>query len=305
MISPSSADILRAADLLRQGGLVAFPTETVYGLGANALDERAVRLIYEVKGRPPTSPLIVHVDSIAMAESLSSRWPDEANVLARRWWPGPLTIVVPKDAIVPSVVTAGLNTVAIRMPSHPVALALIRAARLPLAAPSANRFGELSPTTAAHVRRGLGDRVAMILDGGPCTVGIESTVVSLAGPEPVLLRPGMISPASIEATLSKPLGRSIQPASADLSPGMQPRHYSPHTLLLLLPATLPPGRGRTVPHHEMPAHPAAYAAALYGVLHRLDEEGWDWIAIEPPPDTPEWAAILDRLRRAAAPNPVQ
>lgn len=301
MTSPSSGELRCAAELLRRGELVAFPTETVYGLGANALDADAVRKIYEAKGRPSTSPLIVHVDSIEMARSLASRWPDAAEKLARRWWPGPLTIVVPKRTEVPDIVTAGLPTVGLRMPSHPAALALIREAGVPLAGPSANRFTELSPTTAEHVRRGLGDRVAMVLDGGPCEVGIESTVVSVAGPEPVLLRPGMVSRRDLEGTLGAPLQSYAAEAGSHPSPGLHPRHYSPKTPLFLLPCDLPAGPGVTL--RDLPRDPEAYAALLYARLHELDGQGWDWIAIEPPPDTPEWAAILDRLRRAA--NPVQ
>ncbi|MBV9083366.1 MAG: threonylcarbamoyl-AMP synthase, partial [Acidobacteriaceae bacterium] len=174
----------RAAEVIRRGGLVAFPTETVYGLGANALDARAVRRIYEAKGRPASSPLILHIADLDMARSLASDWPPLAQTLAQQFWPGPLTVVVRKAARVPDEATAGLNSVGIRMPSHPVALDLIRRAGLPVAAPSANRFTQISPTTADHVRASLGDRVDMILDAGPTQVGIESTVVSFAGELP-------------------------------------------------------------------------------------------------------------------------
>jgi L-threonylcarbamoyladenylate synthase len=188
-------DIEHAARLLRAGGLVAFPTETVYGLGANALDTKAVARIYAVKGRPGTSPLIVHVASMEMAKSLVAHWPELADRLAGRFWPGPLTLVLEKrlekqlenQSVIPAIVTAGLATVGVRMPAHPIALALIRAAGVPLAAPSANRFTQLSPATADHVRRSLGSAVDFILDGGPCQVGIESTVLSLTGPRPALL----------------------------------------------------------------------------------------------------------------------
>ena len=194
----SPDEISRAASLLRAGQLVAFPTETVYGLGANALDAAAVEKIFTAKGRPNTIPLIVHIDSVQMAKTLAANWPDAAERLARRFWPGPLTLVLPKRAHVPDIVTAGLPTVGLRMPAHPIALELIRKAQLPIAAPSANRFTELSPTTAEHVRQALGSAVSLILDGGAAAVGIESTVLSLAGPHPVLLRPGMISIAQIE-----------------------------------------------------------------------------------------------------------
>src|SRR6266849_3900973 len=187
-----ASELHRAAALIRAGELVAFPTETVYGLGANALDPAAVAKIYAAKGRPSGSPLIVHVDSVEMARGLAREWPEKAERLAQRFWPGPLTLVLPKQPHVPDALTAGMDTVGIRMPGNPIALALIREAGLPVAAPSANRFSELSPTTAQHVRDAMGNRVAMVLDGGRTTVGIESTVLSLAGPEAILLRPGMI-----------------------------------------------------------------------------------------------------------------
>jgi L-threonylcarbamoyladenylate synthase len=299
---PTPEETARAARLIREGRLVAFPTETVYGLGANALDAAAVRHIYELKGRPPTSPLIVHVDSLEMARSLASEWPDDASALAGRHWPGPLTLVLRKAPDVPDEVTAGLPTVGLRMPSHPVALDLIRAAGVPIAAPSANRFGALSPTTADHVRRAFGDAVT-VLDGGPTDVGIESTIVSLAGPEPVLLRPGIIPFENIRHMTRG--GPAAHPA-----PGMQDRHYSPRTPLLLVDnGELPPGRGAYVWHRtrreaakcvRLPDHPRGYAARLYDTLHALDDGGWAWIAVERPPAGPEWAGIRDRLERASA-----
>src|SRR5919199_1388466 len=191
--SPDVGVIRRAADLLRAGELVAFPTETVYGLGANALDEGAVRKIFEAKGRPSYNPLIVHVSSAADVSRVAAAWPESAQRLAERFWPGPLTLVLPKRSEVPDAVTAGLGSVAVRVPAHPVALALLRAAGVPVAAPSANRSTEVSPTMAPHVEKSLGKRVALIVDGGPTTVGIESTVVDLSGERPVLLRPGAIS----------------------------------------------------------------------------------------------------------------
>lgn len=288
----------RAAALIREGKLVAFPTETVYGLGANALDAAAVERIFLAKSRPRTSPLIVHVDSIAMARRLASQWPDSAGILAEHYWPGPLTLVVPKQTIVPDIVTAGLPTVALRMPAHPMALELIAAAGVPIAAPSANRFTELSPTAAGHVPASLADYV---MDGGPAGVGIESTVLSLAG-APVVLRPGVIPLPEIEALIG-PVRAAADPAEgAHASPGMHPRHYRPHTPLHFLKAEgePPPGRGALLRiGKEMPADPRAYAAALYETLHRLDAQSLDWIGIERPPETPEWAGVLDRLRRAA------
>jgi len=290
--------IEHAAALIRVRKLVAFPTETVYGLGANALDALAVERIFLAKGRPRASPLIVHVDSIAMARGLAAEWPEAADVLSRHYWPGPLTLVVPKRPLVPDIVTAGLPTVGLRMPAHPLALALIRAAGVPIAAPSANRFTELSPTAAAHVAEALAD---FVLDGGPSQVGIESTVVSLAG-EPVLLRPGVIPLPEIEALIGPVRVAPPPREAAHPAPGMHARHYRPKTPLYLLRDCdrLPDGCGAWLRiGRELPAEPRACAAALYAALHRLDRQGFDWIAVERPPDTPEWAGVLDRLQRAA------
>jgi L-threonylcarbamoyladenylate synthase len=288
----------RAAALIRAGKLVAFPTETVYGLGANALDPAAVARIFKAKGRPLNTPLIVHVDSVEMAKGLASRWPAAADALVDRYWPGPLTMVVPKRAGVPDIVTAGLPTVGLRMPAHPLALELIHAAGVPIAAPSANRFTELSPTLAGHVPETLADAV---LDGGPARVGIESTVISLVG-DPVLLRPGVIPLPEIEALIG-PVRLAEAPAEGPHeSPGMHLRHYQPATRVYLLGAedAPPPGRGAWLRiGREMPADPLAYASELYAALHRLDEQHLDWIAVERPPETPEWAGVRDRLSRAA------
>ena len=295
-----TTSIKEAAERIRAGELVAFPTETVYGLGANALDATAVAKIYELKGRPTASPLIVHAASIEMARTLVTEWPTEAEQLARRYWPGPLTLVLPKVATIPDIVTAGLPTVGIRVPNHPLALALIQEAGVPIAAPSANRFMGLSPTTADHVREAFGDAVP-VLDGGPCQVGIESTVVSIANGKITLLRPGMISIADVERA-SAPSEAAAHPA-----PGMHPRHYSPRTPLVLSkqPNALgayvwiasPASAARCI---QLPSEPEAYAARLYSVLHELDREGWPVISVEPPPDTVEWAAVRDRLQRASS-----
>ena len=230
----NAAGIARASELIRAGELVAFPTETVYGLGANALDRSAIEKIYAAKGRPSSSPLIVHVSSVEMAKSLVREWPEQAEQLARIFWPGPLTLVLPKQPRVPDELTAGLDTVGIRMPAHPMAQALIAEAGVPIAAPSANRFTELSPTSAEHVRESLGDQVAMILDGGRTTVGIESTVLSLAGPHAVLLRPGMVTQQEIEAVIGPVQVLEHVPEGAHASPGLHRRHYSPRTPLILI-----------------------------------------------------------------------
>jgi L-threonylcarbamoyladenylate synthase len=294
-----ASEIAKAAALIRAGELVAFPTETVYGLGANALDVAAIDKIYAAKGRPPTSPLIVHVSSIEMARSLLREWPERAEKLACKFWPGPLTLVMPKQPHVPDRLTAGLDTVGIRMPANPIAQALIRESGVPIAAPSANRFTELSPTTAQHVRDGLGDRVAMILDGGRTTVGIESTVLSLAGSDAVLLRPGMVTRQEIETEIGPVQVLGPVPEGAHASPGLHVRHYSPKTPLILIERGKLPSAGRGV-FLQMPSDPRAYAAVLYERLHDADAQGWDWIAIEQPPTGDEWSAIRDRLARAAA-----
>jgi L-threonylcarbamoyladenylate synthase len=292
----------QAAALIRQGKLVAFPTETVYGLGANALDPQAVERIFKAKGRPRTSPLIVHVSSVEMARTLAAEWPPAADILAERYWPGPLTLVVPKLPVIPDIVTAGLPTVGLRLPAHPLAIELIRAAGVPIAAPSANRFTELSPTAAAHVPESIADA---LLDGGPARVGIESTVLSLAGP-PTLLRPGVIPQTEIEALIGPVATAGGPSAGPHPSPGMHQRHYRPATPLYLMEsgAAPPPGRGALLRiGQEMPADPLAYAAILYDTLHRLDGQSFDWIGVETPPGSPEWAGVLDRLRRAASALP--
>ena len=303
-------DLDRAAALIREGRLVAFPTETVYGLGANALDERAVAAIFRAKGRPSTSPVIVHVDSPAMARGLVAEWPAAAEALTARFWPGPLTLVLPKLPAIPDIVTAGLGTVGLRMPAHPVALALIRAAGVPIAAPSANRFTGISPTRAEHVRQSLGDAVDLVLDGGPTDVGLESTVLSLAG-EPELLRPGMVSHEAIEAVIGPVRAAHGVEQGAHRAPGMHPRHYSPRTPVVVVSpgAALPPGAGAWLwisqprpgaKSVRMAADARGYASALYSILHSLDAESLDWIAVERPPEGGEWEAVHDRLRRMTA-----
>lgn len=331
--APEPARIAEAARVLRAGGLVAFPTETVYGLGANALDDAAVRKIFAAKGRPSFNPLIAHVADPAGARALVTAWPEAAERLAAAFWPGPLTLVLPKRAVVPDVVTAGLPAVAVRMPAHPVAHALIAAAGVPLAAPSANRFTELSPTLARHVEKALGDRVDLILDGGPTSVGIESTVVDLTGDVPALLRPGTLSPEAIGAVLGTPLARPADPAHPEaprLAPGMVERHYAPRAAVWLFDAAdqgdvaarlatarrgasagapvppvaallLSPWRAAERPEREiaMPGEPEGYARAIYALLHQLDDEGVGVVLVERPPETAGWAGVRDRLERAA------
>lgn len=305
--------VQRAAELLRAGEIVAFPTETVYGLGANALDERAVARIFLAKGRPSHNPLIVHAADAAAARALVLDWPLSAEALAACFWPGPLTLVLPKQPTIPDLVTAGLGTVAVRVPRHPLAHALLEAARLPVAAPSANRSEGVSPTTAAHVRASLGDRVPLILDGGPTEVGIESTVVDLSGEVPRLLRPGMISSDDLAAVLgTRPLVvTELKGDSARTSPGQLERHYAPRAPVVLFREAAPraaDGAGAIVRHagtsglrHEilLPDDPAGYARGLYAALHTLDAAGVTQILIQTPPDTVAWHAVRDRLRRAS------
>lgn len=300
----TESDIRKAAEILRTGGLVVFPTETVYGLGANALDASAVEKIFDLKGRPATSPLIVHVESIEQARHLADIWPEEAERLAHDYWPGPLTLVVSKKPIVPHIVTAGLPTVGLRIPRHPVALALLRATGLPIAAPSANRFTQLSPTTSQHVREAFGYETPFLLEGGPCKVGIESTVIAVTPDGLEVLRPGMAFVDKATASTEN------QSQGAHRAPGQHKKHYSPKTRVLLVGGGRLPAQGRgaylylqaeAVAAHtrRMPTHAAEYAAQLYGTLHELDTQSFDWIAVEMPPSTPEWAAIRDRLTRAA------
>jgi L-threonylcarbamoyladenylate synthase len=296
-------DIRKAAKIIRAGELVVFPTETVYGLGANALDAAAVKRIYALKGRPANSPLIVHVATLQQARQLAAEWSEEADKLARDYWPGPLTLVVPKRPLIPDVVTAGLPTVGLRIPRHPIALELLRIAAVPIAAPSANRFTQLSPTTAGHVREAFGEDTPFLLDGGPCEVGLESTVVAVTKDGLEVLRPGM---AFVESAVTS--GDDME--GAHRSPGQHKKHYSPRTRVLLVNSGSLPQQGRGAYlwiEHEakaaravrMPDQPQAYAAQLYAQLHELDREGLDWIALEMPPEKQDWAAIRDRLARAA------
>jgi L-threonylcarbamoyladenylate synthase len=315
-----------ASGLLRKGQLVAVPTETVYGLAGNVFHGKAIKRIFEVKGRPARNPLIVHIVSIEMARECALTWPATAEILARKFWPGPLTIVLEKRPSIPATVTAGGETVALRWPAHPFMQAVIKKCRVPLAAPSANLSSRISPTTADHVRRDLWGKIPLIVDAGPAAVGIESTVVDLTVRPFRILRPGMITDDQIKAALG--VGKESEAAQEDSilkSPGLLEKHYAPRARLLILKwsddADLADQLSRShvnannthVIAHEniplpsgfakvclIPHDPEAYARALYAELHRADDEGADTIIVEAVPGSSEWAGIRDRLKRAAA-----
>ena len=327
-----------AAAILRAGGLVAFPTETVYGLGADATNAAAVRRIFEAKGRPSTNPLIVHVADVEAAMRFAAEWSPVAQQLADRFWPGPLTLVVAKAPVIVDEVTAGLQTVGLRVPDHPLALELLRAFGGAVAAPSANRSNRVSPTSADHVRDELGDRIDLVLDGGNCTVGIESTVLDLTRSTPTILRPGGVPREQIEAVIG-PVGLATAIAPTDhaaASPGQHTVHYAPTTPAFRFePDDWPRvvaainggprnstvvmfvgGRGRYrklwpgergKPHtflwREVLGGSTYYAQILYAALRGYDEQGLRAIFIEMPPDEPEWLAVRDRIRRATRPLP--
>ncbi len=322
LVAATPDNIARAAALLAAGGLVAFPTETVYGLGASARNPVAVARVFAAKGRPAEHPLIVHLAEAQDLEQWARTVPEAARCLARAFWPGPLTLVLPRRPEVADAITGGQDSVALRVPAHPVALALLAAAG-PLVAPSANRFGRVSPTTAAHVRDELGAAVDLILDGGPCAVGVESSIVGLLGEAPVLLRPGGVSPARLEAVLGQPLMLPDRAGGADHPrvPGVLASHYAPATPLEVWPAgalaaranellqrglrvtvlALGEAAGLPVSAHvePMPADAAGYARVLYATLRRLDNAGHGLILVEAPPESPDWLAVRDRLARAA------
>ena len=330
---PVTTDVARAAQILSSGGLVAFGTETVYGLGANALDVNAVARVFEAKNRPHFDPLIVHISNQDWLNRLVENVPPIARLLADTFWPGPLTMVLPKQDIVPDLVTSGLPTVAVRMPSHPLALELLNEVDLPIAAPSANPFGQISPTTARHVLDHLGNRIDLILDGGPCTVGVESTVVLMTGERPCVLRHGGVTLEQLECvvgsvdvhqpdekagTLSQPHGQDSH--SAAIAPGMLSQHYSPTTPLSLiedaepesladrrvglLRLTRPNDRAKTydtftvVESLTEDGDLRAAAARFFAALRRLDSQGLDLILAERFPDEGLGRALNDRLLRA-------
>jgi L-threonylcarbamoyladenylate synthase len=311
-IVPATPDaIRRAAQALARGEIVAFPTETVYGLAANALDARAVAKVFAAKERPRFNPLIVHVQGLAGAGEYGLV-NEAARKLAGAFWPGPLTLVMKRRSTsgIADLVSAGLDTLALRAPAHPVARALLAKAQLPLAGPSANRSGRISPTAAAHVEAELGDRAAMILDGGPCPVGIESTVVTVAGEEPALLRPGAVPREAIERVLGAPLAAATASERA-ASPGQLPAHYAPLTplrldavavradeALLAFGADVPAG-ARTTVNLSRSGNLEEAASKLFAALRELDQAGAAAIAVMPIPATGLGEAINDRLRRAA------
>lgn len=329
----SPDDRARAVRLLRAGGLVAIPTETVYGLAALALDPLAVRAIYAAKGRPATNPLIVHTHDAESARALTSHWPPLASALAASFWPGPLTLVLPRADSVPDEVTAGGPTVAVRVPAHPVARALLELLQKPLAAPSANRSEHVSPTTAAHALADLDGRIDAVLDGGPCAWGIESTVLQLGVGGPRLLRAGAIARDALEA-ITGPIAPGTAPIRqgasvlVHASPGQHRRHYAPAGLVRLcsgatlvqalaelgaiaqatvqdppvLGALLCGGEGLAPPDGiaiRLPGEPAGYARGLYAALRELEDQGCSAIAIEEVPGGVAWDAVRDRLARAA------
>jgi L-threonylcarbamoyladenylate synthase len=298
-------EIIQAAAILRSGGLVAFPTETVYGLGVDATNVSAVDRIFQVKGRPSTNPLICHIADESMARRYAREWPLAASQITQRFWPGALTVVVPKTPDIPNNVTAGLDTVGLRAPDHELTLQVIRVLDKPLAGPSANRSNHVSPTTAQHVRDELGTDVPMILDGGACTVGIESTVLDLSSATPTILRPGGISREEIEAVIGPVDFQSLVTAASTAapSPGQHPRHYAPHALAFRFESTdiaRVPASSATLRAH---GNPQGYAHDFYATLRDLDAQNPPAIYIELPPDTAEWAAVRDRIIRATLPLP--
>jgi L-threonylcarbamoyladenylate synthase len=323
VLGGDAAGVAAAVEDLRAGRLVAFPTETVYGLGARARDPRAVADVFRAKGRPADHPLIVHVASADELDAWADPVPDAARRLARRLWPGPLTLVLRRAADVPDEVTGGQPTVAVRAPAHPVARALLRALGEGVAAPSANRFGRISPTTADHVASEFSDLALTILDGGPCEVGLESTILDLSEDRPRLLRPGAVSAADLESILDRPVaveGRRASTEDVPRVPGRLASHYAPSAPLrladgedleaaaiaapgvaLLLRRAARPAAHRG-PLRRLPDDPAGYGQGLYAALRALDAEGPPALVVERPPDAAAWSAVRDRLARAAGPG---
>lgn len=305
VLAASSEAAKEAAEVLRAGGIAILPTETVYGLACDATSQCAIAKVYAAKGRPASNPLIVHVNSVEMAIKCVSVWPAEAQRLVERFWPGPLTLVLPKSDWIPLEATAGLDTVAVRMPANRWFCDVIASLGRPIAAPSANPYMGVSPTKVEHLDPELLLAVDLVLDGGMSDFGLESSVVDLSGNEPLLLRPGGLQRGDIERVLGTALGSPAADEPAR-SPGLHRRHYSPRATMRLV-ERLEPGRAGLcfrAPVGEMqiqmPQDPGAYGAELYDALHRLDRAGVATIDVESPPQTPEWEAVWDRLRRAVA-----
>ncbi|MGV3615596.1 MAG: L-threonylcarbamoyladenylate synthase [Fimbriimonas sp.] len=302
IVPPTLENLLMAGEAIRRGELVGMPTETVYGIAADALNPDAVRRTFEAKGRPSDNPLIVHLSDVTEVDRVAADFPLAAAVLAQRYWPGPLTLVLPKQEEVPDVVTAGLDTVAVRVPDHPVARALIEAAGTPVSAPSANPFMGLSPTRAEDIPPSIAEHLTMILDGGPCEIGLESTVADVRRRPFRLLRPGRISREELEVVLEhEVLGRDEE---VKRSPGQYARHYAPRTPVRLAERLEKSDAGITfgAPQNSnqisLPQEPVTFGAALYATLHDLDRRGLPEIVVEAPPADSAWEAVWDRLRRA-------
>src|SRR5262245_17678298 len=297
-----AARISKAAGILRKGGLVAFPTETVYGLGADASNEEAVRAIFRVKGRPETHPLIVHLSGVDQIGDWASSVPKAAMELGRKFWPGPLTMIVKKASKVSKAVTGGQETVGLRVPNHPVALALLRKFGGGVAAPSANRFGRVSPTSAKHVRKDLGDDVDFILDGGSCDIGVESTIVDFSSGDPVILRPGGLTRERLEKALGRPVPvRGVGPIRVS---GQLESHYAPRAQVVVVPPGEAKGRAAELAaggkRIRLLSKEDVAAKKLYASLRRADEAGADVIVVPLPEEAGLGLAVADRLRKAAA-----
>jgi L-threonylcarbamoyladenylate synthase len=297
----------RAAQVLRAGGVVAIPTETVYGLAADVESARAIARVYAIKGRPPDHPLIVHAHSAGALAGYVAEITPQLRALAARFWPGPLTAIVARGPRTPRAVTGGQDTVAVRVPQHPLALAILAAFGGALAAPSANRFGRISPTTADHVREDLGNEVDLVVDGGPAHVGVESTIVDLTGAVPAVLRAGAITASQLGDALGTPVIARV--GGTVRAPGTLPSHYAPRARVVLVAANEREAearerdrRGERVALLTLPDDAAAAARTLYAALRALDAEGYDAIVATLPPDTEANAAVRDRLVRAAAPR---
>jgi L-threonylcarbamoyladenylate synthase len=306
IMHPTQDVIASSADVIRAGDVVVMPTETVYGLACDATNEDAVAKVYEIKARPANNPLIVHISELGMLDEVAGELSDFAVQLAKRFWPGPLTLVLPKSQRVPSLTTAGLDTVAVRMPNHSVAIELIRAAETPVAAPSANKFGEISPTTADEVDPKISEHAKVILDGGKCRVGIESTVLDLSREKPLVLRPGQVTRLQIESVYGGTIDQVEPNQAVRRSPGMYPRHYAPKTRMVLVDKLQPGQAGLTmeppISENQVPMSqmPGAYAQGLYSALRRLDMLNLEAIYVQMPPDEAEWEAVRDRLFKASA-----